>query len=144
MVRLRRTVVHPTHWPRLVRRCGSSSGVTLKAWWRRRRHGDWQAGFEQLATMVLEGQGTLAPELRRAAFDRAGGFSANDGRLPPELRDYVDTVARHAYRLTDANVETLRRAGWSEDQLFELTIASAMGAGERRLLAGLAALQGAQ
>jgi alkylhydroperoxidase family enzyme len=118
-------------------------GAGLNGWWRQGRHGDRQAGFEGLVTTVLDGPGTLAPQLRRAAFDGGSGLAVTDARLPPELCDYVDTVARHAYRLTDADVEGLRRAGWSDDELFELTVAAAMGAGARRLLAGLAALEGA-
>jgi hypothetical protein len=107
-------------------------------------NGDRRADIDRLVTLVLEGPGTLAPELRRAAFDRAGGFAVTDGPLPPDLCGYVDTVARHAYRLTDADLAELRRAGWSEDQLYELTVAAAVGAGARRLLTGLAALQGAR
>jgi alkylhydroperoxidase family enzyme len=55
---------------------------------------------------------------------------------------YVDKVVRHAYRVTDADVEALLRSGWSEAQVLELTIAAALGAGQRRLDAGLAALGG--
>jgi alkylhydroperoxidase family enzyme len=42
-------------------------------------------------------------------------------------------VHRHAYRVVDADVEALRDAGWSEEAIFELTIAAALGAGLRRL-----------
>jgi alkylhydroperoxidase family enzyme len=82
---------------------------------------------------VVEGPGTLDPRIRRAAFE--GGEIAG-----PEAARYVDTVVRHAYRVTDEDVEALRRAGYVESQILELTIAAALGAGQRRLDAALAAL----
>jgi alkylhydroperoxidase family enzyme len=53
----------------------------------------------------------------------------------------VDTVRRHAYRTTDAQVEALLDAGLSQDEVFELTVAAAVGAGLQRLEAGLEAMQ---
>ena len=44
-------------------------------------------------------------------------------------------------RVTDAQVEALRAADFSEDDVFELTVAAAVGAGLERLDAGLQALQ---
>jgi alkylhydroperoxidase family enzyme len=50
-------------------------------------------------------------------------------------------VRRHAYRTTDAQVEALLEAGMSEDEVFEVTVAAAVGAGLERLDAGLRAMQ---
>ena len=61
--------------------------------------------------------------------------------MPPVAEDYVETVRRNAYRVTDAQVEALRDAGLSEDEVFELTVAAAVGAGLERLEAGLGAMQ---
>jgi alkylhydroperoxidase family enzyme len=62
-------------------------------------------------------------------------------QVPPAAEDYIDTVRRHAYRVTDAQVEALRDAGLSEDDVFALTVAAAVGAGLERLEAGLGAMQ---
>ncbi|HET9227949.1 MAG TPA: hypothetical protein VFR31_14840 [Thermoanaerobaculia bacterium] len=82
----------------------------------------------------LHGPGELSPGVRQAIaeerFDEA----------PPALRSYLEKVAHHAYRITDEDVEALKRAGLSEDQIFEATVAAAVGAGRKRLRAGLAAL----
>jgi alkylhydroperoxidase family enzyme len=51
-------------------------------------------------------------------------------------------VAHHAYRVTDADVAALRQAGHSDDSLFEITVAAAVGAALHRLDRGLAALRG--
>jgi alkylhydroperoxidase family enzyme len=50
-------------------------------------------------------------------------------------------VRRHAYRVTDEDVVELRRRGLSEDEIFELTVATAVSAGLERLEAGLRALR---
>jgi len=61
--------------------------------------------------------------------------------IPAKAAAYAATVRRHAYRVTDAQVEALRAAGLSEDDIFELTVAAAVGAGLARLDAGLQALR---
>ena len=40
---------------------------------------------------------------------------------PPEFAAYLDKVRRHAYRITDEDIEALTRAGYSDDAVFELT-----------------------
>jgi alkylhydroperoxidase family enzyme len=59
---------------------------------------------------------------------------------PPAARAYLEAVRRHAYRVTDRDVAELRARGLSEDEIFELTVAAAVGAGLQRLDAGLEAL----
>ena len=49
-------------------------------------------------------------------------------------------MRRHAYRVADADVDALRAGGLSEDEIFELTVSTAVAAGLERLDAGLAAL----
>ena len=46
--------------------------------------------------------------------------------------------------LTDEDVETLKKAGLSEDRIFEATVAAAVGAGLKRLRLGLAVLADAE
>jgi alkylhydroperoxidase family enzyme len=36
-----------------------------------------------------------------------------------ELLEFVGTLTRHAYRITDAQVEGLRESGWSDEQIAE-------------------------
>jgi alkylhydroperoxidase family enzyme len=55
------------------------------------------------------------------------GKALRDGRLDDLpvteaerlLLAFVDTVTRHAYRVTDNQVEELRTAGWSDEQIAE-------------------------
>lgn len=83
---------------------------------------------------VLDSDGTTPRAQRWAAFH------ARLDELPPEARGYVDKVARHAYRVTDEDVDAMKSIGWSEDAIFELTVAAAVGAAIMRLERGLQAL----
>lgn len=94
---------------------------------------------KRLTDAVVNAPGDTPAALRQAVLDRARGL--RDG-VPPALQAYVDTVARHAYRVTDSDVQGLQRAGQSEDALFEITVAAAVGAALHRLDRGLAALRG--
>jgi hypothetical protein len=87
----------------------------------------------RLEERLRSGPGELAPAAR------AGAIDANS--LPdPLAQRYVETLRQHAYKLTGRHLEELARAGWTEGQVFELTIAAAFGAAKQRLDAGLAAL----
>ena len=49
------------------------------------------------------------------------------------MRAYLAKVRTGAYAITDADVEALKAAGISEDEIFEQTVAAAIGQGLRRL-----------
>lgn len=101
---------------------------------------------ERLRDSVLSGRGATKPGLRRAVEARSAELSgrpgAPGGDIPPDLREHVDRIALHAYTITDEDVAALKAAGWSEDAIFEISIAAALGAGLARLERGLAALKG--
>jgi hypothetical protein len=97
------------------------------------RHADV---LTRLEARLRAGPGELSPQTRAAAIDA-------DPLPDPLAQAYVETIRRHAYKLTDRRLEELAQAGWSDDQLFELTVAAAFGAAKRRLDAGLAALDAA-
>jgi hypothetical protein len=102
--------------------------------------GRYAAYTRRLVDGVLTQPGHTAPELRRAVLARAAGTGRAE--LAPALATYVDTVARHAYRVTDDDLGRLQQAGHSEDALFEITVSAALGAALGRLERGLAALRG--
>jgi alkylhydroperoxidase family enzyme len=54
---------------------------------------------------------------------------------------YLATVRERAYSVTDADVEELKRAGVTEDEIFEATVAVAIGEGLRRLDAALRVIE---
>ena len=79
---------------------------------------------------VLDGPGLIDPSLRRQIAL---------GQPPPELTVLVEKIRNHAYTVTDADVDALR-ARYSDDQLFELIVAAALGAADHRLQRALAVL----
>jgi alkylhydroperoxidase family enzyme len=46
---------------------------------------------------------------------------------------YLTKVREHAFTVTDADVEALKAAGLSEDEIFEQTVGAAIAQGLRRL-----------
>jgi alkylhydroperoxidase family enzyme len=80
---------------------------------------------------VLGGSGDTPSELRRAVAN---------GEAPPSLSPLVEKIRSRAHTVTDADVDTLR-AHYSDDQLFELIVATTFGAAFERLAAALRALE---
>jgi alkylhydroperoxidase family enzyme len=102
---------------------------------------------ERLRSSVLQGKGKTDPALRQAVAARSaelgGGPAAPPGAaIPAGLRDFVDDTALHAYRITDEEIQALLRAGYSEDEIYEIAVSAAIGGGFARLERGLAALAG--
>ena len=72
--------------------------------------------------------------------DRLRQAAHPDREAPPDFGPYLDKVRRHAYRVTDGDIEALRDAGYSEDAIFEQTVSVAVAAGLERLEAALEVL----
>jgi alkylhydroperoxidase family enzyme len=64
-----------------------------------------------------------------------------EGAVPAAAAAYVEKVRTGAYTVTDADVEALEAAGLSEDEIFELTVSTAVGVGVGRLEKGLEVLR---
>ena len=103
------------------------------------------ASIQRITEAVLTGPGETDPGLRSAievySAEAGGRISGQVGELPAELVGYVDKVARHAYKVTDADIAALRSAGYSEDAIFEITLSTALGAAKARLERGFAAVR---
>jgi hypothetical protein len=103
---------------------------------------DHQSGNADRRARIVE-------DLRQAVFGSPGATdpatrsaAATGGPLPDPLGSYAAKVRDEAYRVTDADVEGLKAAGHSEDEIFEVTVSAAVGAALRSLDAGLRALRG--
>lgn len=97
-----------------------------------RRDDPYADSLECLKASVLCGPGFTDPALRRAA--------SVAGEIPGALGAYVQKVVLRAHAVTDEDVALLRRGGCSDDQIFEVTVSAALGAGLVRLESGLTAL----
>jgi alkylhydroperoxidase family enzyme len=49
------------------------------------------------------------------------------------MAGYLDKVRHRAYAVTDRDIERLKQAGFSEDEIFEQTVSVAIAEGLRRL-----------
>jgi len=93
----------------------------------------YSAKLERLKQAVRPSSGPIDPSLSLAAMkleDRSGQLDA-----------YLRKVAHAAYEVDDDDVAMLRRAGYTEDQIFEATVRTAVGEGLMRLEKGLAVLR---
>ena len=52
---------------------------------------------------------------------------------PPELEPYLVKVRERAYTITDGDVDALKDAGVTEEEIFEATVSVAVAEGLRRL-----------
>jgi hypothetical protein len=93
--------------------------------------------LRKLEARLLDGPGATAPEMRRAVAD---GDPIDD----PLVDGYLEKIRRHAYRITEADIDEMTAAGWDEDRIFELSICAAFGAARLRQRAGLDAVEAAR
>lgn len=91
------------------------------------RHEPLRRRIEQA---VFDGPGETPPALRRAVAE---------GNEPPELAEYLAKVREDATGVTDEQVAALRLT-WSDDALFELTVAVAVAHAGAQADAALTAL----
>ena len=96
---------------------------------------DITQAHKTLVARALDGDGRASPAQRRAAFDNAG--------FAEPLRTLIDKVVNHAYKIVDADVAAARKAGLSEDEIFELVVCAAVGQAARQYDAAMAALAAA-
>jgi len=104
----------------------------------------YDAFVQRITDAVVAGPGETPSEVRRAVLARAARLAgARAGApAPAPFGAYVDKVAQHAYKVTDEDVAALQAAGNSDDAVFEVTAAAALGAALARLERGMAALRG--
>ena len=94
-----------------------------------------QAELEQ----IRQGEGDCPAELRSAIEARVAGASGGDRSgptaLPDEVAALADTLCADAHGVTDAHIANLKRAGWSEEAIYEMiyvaSFAAAVGRMER-------------
>ena len=84
----------------------------------------FDAMLQDLHARVTQGPGELEHTKREAI----GAGTEVD----PDFTTYVEKVKRHAYKVLDTDIVRLKEAGYSEDAVFEATVAAAVGAGFSR------------
>ena len=67
------------------------------------------------------------------AIDELRELGATTSPAPPAMDAYLAKVHERAYTVVDRDVEEMKEAGVSEDEIFEHTVAAAMAEGLHRL-----------
>jgi hypothetical protein len=102
------------------------------------------ASSAQVTRAVLGSKGRSDVRLRRAVLERASWLAVGDpeptAEVPDTLGAIVEKVALSAYRVTDADIDAAGDAGHDENELFDVIVAAALGAGLARRERGLAAI----
>ncbi|MGH1365965.1 MAG: hypothetical protein ACRBF0_20570 [Calditrichia bacterium] len=99
----------------------------------------YQQKLDKLIKRILNGPGEASVELRQSVAAKAAEYSgqAAASDIPDDLSVWVEKVSLHAYKTTDEDIDQLKAAGYSEDQIFEITLATALGAARSRLHSAL-------
>ena len=66
-------------------------------------------------------------------IDRLRAVVAEMPPAPEAMAAYLAKVRAGAFTITDADVDALKSAGLTEDEIFEQTVGAAIGQGLRRL-----------
>jgi alkylhydroperoxidase family enzyme len=66
-------------------------------------------------------------------IDRLRAVTAATPPAPEAMASYLNKVRERAYTVTDSDVEALKAAGLTEDEIFEQTVGAAIEQGLRRL-----------
>jgi alkylhydroperoxidase family enzyme len=74
---------------------------------------------KEMTTSVLGENGRAPLALRVAAL--------RGESVPAEIEPYVAKIRDASYRITDDDFAALTRAGLSEDEIFDITVAAAIG-----------------
>ena len=83
-------------------------------------HSQFEDGFNALFARVVSGDGRLDKDIRTAVAK---------GDEPPEpLQRLTEKVHKHAYRVTDEDVQELLDGPFDEEQVFEAVVSGAVGA----------------
>jgi alkylhydroperoxidase family enzyme len=90
----------------------------------------FEALRDATASALLRGPGATSVELRQAIAR---------GSPPADLMSLVQKIRSRAYTVTDLDVDALR-GRYTEEQLFEIIAAAALGAAHERLVAAQVAL----
>lgn len=85
-----------------------------------------------------------SPDIRHAVYQYVAALTLNEApraSAPPAAEPYLRKVALYAYKVLDREVEAMRAAELSVDEVFEITVAAAVSAGVTRMELALTALE---
>ena len=97
--------------------------------------------MEKTIAALLGSPGTTDPLLRTAVFEHA---RLGAGEVPESLKSFMQKIMERPWSINNEDFAQLGKAGYTEDQIYELLVAAATGAGVRRFDAAVRAIEGAR
>lgn len=100
--------------------------------------------FRRVCDAAISVSGATDSSLRRAVSRQArSAVSRQDAKasLPSSLHGWINRMAVASHSIIDDDVEYLRRAGWSEEEIYELSVVTALSVSSVEIERGMAALE---
>lgn len=93
--------------------------------------------------VLTSGAAHSSPDVRQAVYRYVAALTRNEPAtpVPAAAEPYLRKVALTAYKVLDREVDAMRAAGSTVDDVFEMTVAAAVGAGVTRMEMALAVLE---
>ena len=94
--------------------------------------------------MLTSRSARSSPDIRHAVFDYVAALTRREtpaAAVPPAAEPYLRKVALHAYKVLDRDVEAMRAAGFTVDDVFEVTVVAAVSAAATRMRIANAAME---
>ena len=85
-----------------------------------------------------------SPDARTAVYHYVAALTRNaapEAAIPPQAEPYLRKTALYAYKVLDREVDAMRAAGLTIDDIFEMTVTAAVSAGVTRMDIALTALE---
>ncbi len=116
---------------------------------KKRRIEEFQLGdlteLRDLVRAFTTERGATSRTVRRDVMERAsflvGCGEEDHGVLPESVMIFADKVALSPYKVCDEDVAAFKGAGFSEEEIYEITLAASLGVSLGRLEKGLSLLE---
>ena len=95
----------------------------------------WPPAIQRVLKAVLGPSGESKLDERQAVHDfarDAAGVKTDAFEVPTALSPYLEKLTHSPYKVIERDLDALRQAGYNEDQIFELTLAGALGSAAGR------------
>ena len=100
--------------------------------------------IQTIENVFLKTKGDTSFDLRKAIWKQAESLTQINNKvaiIPDHIRPYLEKVAFHADKITDDDIRQIKEAGYSEEEIFEMTLAATLGAAVGRVNQGIKAMK---
>ncbi|KAA3646548.1 MAG: hypothetical protein DWQ07_10090 [Chloroflexi bacterium] len=106
---------------------------------------DHPEAVQKLIEAVLNSPAETGSELRHSLEAYAAtmdGAQRDPAELPTDLESFVIKLSERPHEISDEDIQALTTAGYSDEEIFEITISAALGSSLARLERGFELVKG--